>query len=162
MTTTSPAVTSVGEASRLLADAGVEEDFDFYRRFTSETEKAVLTVPQLIKAGWKKNDGDFFADIFVENGSLLMQDEQLTSREQIRTFMTAGFAGKYKGAQVDGWPLEVKFLADDVAFVVTQGGIILAGETEIHPTREIRAVWIIVRRGDVWKLMSHQSSPVKG
>jgi uncharacterized protein (TIGR02246 family) len=158
VTTTSP----VSEASRLLAEKGVEEDFGFYREFTSEKEKAILTVPQLIKEGWARNDGDFFADNFVENGSLLMQDEQLTSREQIREFMTAGFAGIYKGARVDGWPLEIRFLADDVAFVVTQGGIILPGETEIAPQREIRAVWIIVKRGDAWKLMSHQSSPVKG
>ncbi|MEC3975175.1 SgcJ/EcaC family oxidoreductase [Amycolatopsis sp. H20-H5] len=158
-TTVSP---NGSKASAALAEAGVEEDFAFYRSFTSEVEKAVLTVPQLIKAAWAANDGDFFASIFVENGSLLMQDEQLTSREDIRAFMTAGYAGIYRGASVDGWPLSVKFLADDVALVVTQGGIILDGETEIAPQREIRAVWIITLVDGHWKLVSHQSSPIAG
>jgi uncharacterized protein (TIGR02246 family) len=155
-----PAVATT--ASQALAEAGVEEDFAFYRSFTSEAERAVLSVPQLIKAAWAANDADFFADIFTENGSLLMQDDQLTSREEIRAYMAAGFAGRYRGAQVDGWPLAVRFLANDVAMAVTQGGIILAGETEIAPERAIRAVWVIVAEGGRWKLLSHQSSPITG
>ncbi|HEX5405939.1 MAG TPA: SgcJ/EcaC family oxidoreductase [Pseudonocardiaceae bacterium] len=148
------------KASELLADAGIVEDVSYYRSFNSEDEKAVLTVPMKITAGWARNDADFFASIFVENGSLLMQDTQLTSREQIREFMAAGFQGPLQGAQVSGGPLEIKFLRDNIAMVITEGGIILAGESAIAPERQIRATWIIVDEGDgVWKLFSHQSSP---
>jgi uncharacterized protein (TIGR02246 family) len=63
---------------------------------------------------------------------------------------------------VTGWPLSVTPLGDDVVMVLTQGGIMLAGETEVAPSREIRAIWIIVRRDGEWKLLSHQSSPLRG
>lgn len=149
-------------ASEILAAAGVREDHSFYRGFTGEDERAVLTVPQLIMGAWAANDADLFASVFTENGSLLMRDDQLTSREEIRAYMAAGFRGVYQGACVTGWPLEVRFLRDDVALVVTQGGIMLEGETEIAPEREIRAIWIIADRDGRWQLMSHQSSPIRG
>jgi len=153
---------STGTAAEILPEAGVEEDQSFYGPFTREGQKAVLTVPQRIQAAWLVNDADTFADIFTENGSLLMQNDQLASREHIRSYMAAGFQGVYWGARVTGWPLQVDFLADDVALVITQGGIILAGETEIAPVRQIRATWIIVNQDGQWRLFSHQSSPIKG
>lgn len=149
-------------ASDILAATGISEDFTFYGSFTSELEKAVLTVPLRIQAAWAANDPDIFADIFAENGSLLMKDRQLTSREEIRGYMAAGFSSMYRGAQVTGWPLVVTFLDEDVAIVVTQGGILLAGDTELAREREIRALWVIIERDGQWVLMSYQSSPVGG
>ncbi|OLF11296.1 SgcJ/EcaC family oxidoreductase [Actinophytocola xanthii] len=153
---------STPTASEILAAVGVPEDHSFYREFTSEREKAVLTVPQRIQAAWLANDADAFAGVFAENGSLLMQDDQLTSAEEIRSYMGAGFQGPYRGAHVTGWPLQVDFLSEDAAMVITQGGIILDGESEIAPEREIRATWVIARQDGEWRLFSHQSSPIKG
>jgi uncharacterized protein (TIGR02246 family) len=155
--------TSWGDASELLAAAGLPEDQSYYREFTGDDERAVLTVAMRIQAAWKVNDADAFADVFRSDGSLLMQDTQLTSREDIRAFMQAGFDGPYKGARVNGWPLEIQFLSDDVAVVVTEGGIILPGETESAPARKIRATWVVVRDADnTLSLLSHQSSPLGG
>ncbi len=113
----------------------------------------------------KTNDADEFAGVFTDNGSLLMQDEQLTNREQIRAYMRAGFDGPLAGAPVKGWPLQVTFLAEDAedtAMVIAQGGIILDGETETAPERQIRATWIVVERDGEWSLLSHRSSPIRG
>jgi len=156
------ATTSWGNASDILAAAGIPEDITYYRAFTSEDEKAVLTVPMRIQEGWERNDADFFADTFTENGSLLMQDDQLRSREEIRSFMAAGFQGKYKGARVRGWPLTVKFLTDEAAMVISQGGILLAGEDTVAPQRAVRVTWIVVKQQGQLKLFSHQSSPISG
>jgi uncharacterized protein (TIGR02246 family) len=154
---------SWGDAGTMLAAAEVAEDPSYYRQFTGADEKAVLTIGLRIQHAWAANDADAFAEVFAENGSLLMRDEQLTSRAQIRSYMAAGFAGPFRGARVTGWPLEVKFLGDDLAFLVTQGGIVLATDAELLPEREIRAVWVIVRRAPgKLELLSHQSSPVKG
>jgi uncharacterized protein (TIGR02246 family) len=158
MTTASPSKT----ASEIMATAGVKEDTSYYGSYTDERQKVVLTVPMRIQAAWKANDADTFADLFAENGSLLMQDDQLTSREQIRSYMAEGFQGQYRGAYVKGWPIELKFIDDDVAMVITEGGIILPGEDGIAPERMIRATWVISRQKGDWKLFSHQSSPVKG
>lgn len=149
-------------ASEILALYGVEENHSFYREFTDEKQKAVLTVPLRITDAWKQNDPDAFVEVFAENGSLLMQDEQLKSREEIRAYMKACFAGYLRGAHVYGWPLQVTFLTDETAMVITQGGIILDGENEIAPERQIRATWIITEQNGKWVLFSHQSSPIKG
>jgi uncharacterized protein (TIGR02246 family) len=159
----STATKSWGRATEILAAASVDEDMSYYREFTGADEKAVLTVPMRIQEAWALNDADVFADIFTENGSLLMRDDQLTSREEIRSYFTAGFKGIYKGARVTGWPLFLRFLSDDVAMVITEGGILLAGDTEVAPSRQIRATWIIVKQQEgQLNLMSHQSSPIKG
>lgn len=148
-------------ASEILAEAGVDEDHSFYGPFTDERQRAALTVPMRIMAAWKANDADTFADVFTENGSLLMQDTQLTSREQIRDYMADGFNGALRGAYVTGWPLHVTYLTDDVAIVITQGGIVLAGDDGLAPKQEIRATWVIVRRGGRLHLLSHQSCPAR-
>ncbi|MEU4776140.1 SgcJ/EcaC family oxidoreductase [Micromonospora sp. NPDC023644] len=154
---------SWGDASAHLADAGVAEDTSYYRGFTSPDEKAALTVAMRIQAAWAANDPDAFASVFADNGSLLMQDNQLTSREQIRSYMREGFEGPYRGARVKGWPVFLTFLKDDVAMVVTEGGIMFADESEIAPERFIRATWVIRREpSGQLRLLSHQSSPVKG
>lgn len=149
-----------GDASQLLADAGVHEDPTYYREFTGDDEKAVLTVPMRIQEAWERNDPDMFAGLFVENGSLLMQDHQLTSREEIRAFMAKGFEDAFRGARVRGFPLSVQFLDDRTALVVSQGGIQLAGEQETAPSRRVQVTWVIVRTEDGPRLLSHQSSPL--
>src|SRR5690349_21444357 len=130
-----------GDAATMLSEVGVAEDTSYYRQFTGADEKAALTIGMRISAAWAAND----ADAFAENGSLLLQDEQLTSRAEIRAYMAAGFAGPLRGARVHGWPVAVQFLNDDAAFLVTQGGIIMPGDDRVLPQREIRAVWVIAR-----------------
>jgi uncharacterized protein (TIGR02246 family) len=154
--------TSWGVASKILANAGVPEDTSYYREFTGRRQKAILTVPMRIQAAWAVNDPDAFADVFAENGSLLMQDNQLTSREQIRTYMANGFQGPLKGARVKGWPTTVKVLTDKAAMVVTEGGILMPGDTELQEKNLIRAIWIITKQPDGrLYLLSHQSCPIK-
>ncbi|MBI1757946.1 MAG: SgcJ/EcaC family oxidoreductase [Actinobacteria bacterium] len=155
--------TSWGVASTILATAGVPEDMSYYRNFAGENERAALTVAMRIQAAWAANDADAFAEMFAENGSLLMRDSQLTSREEIRAYMALAFNGSHEGAHVKGWPIEVKFLTDDVAVVVTEGGILMPGDTDIAADNQIRATWVIVKQPDgQLKLASHQSSPIKG
>ncbi|AEB46066.1 MULTISPECIES: SgcJ/EcaC family oxidoreductase [Micromonospora] len=159
---TTVATTTWGSAAALLAATGTREDTDYYRGFTAEDEKAVLTVPMRIQAAWAANDADAFADVFASNGSLLMGDRQLTSREEIRSYMAEAFAGGFRGARVKGWPIEVRFLTADVALVITEGGIIPPGQDQVAPQDLIRATWVVVRRSDgTLELMSHQSSPVR-
>src|SRR5437763_9904928 len=67
-----PTMAPWGSAPSILADTGVPEDESYYRGFTSEDEKAVLTVPMRIQAAWAANDADAFAAVFTDNGSLLM------------------------------------------------------------------------------------------
>jgi uncharacterized protein (TIGR02246 family) len=150
-----------GDASKILSEAGVTEDKSYYREFTAADQKAALTVAMRIQAAWKANDPDMFADMFTENGSLLMKDRQLHSREEIRGFMAGLFSGSHRGARVIGWPVEVQFLSGEVAMVITEGGIVMPGEADVADTNLIRSTWVIAKKPEGLKLVSHQSSPIK-
>lgn len=67
MTTATP---TWGDAQEILASFGVTEDPAYYRGYSEPDEKAVLTIAMSIQEAWIRND----AELFAENGSLLMQD----------------------------------------------------------------------------------------
>jgi uncharacterized protein (TIGR02246 family) len=122
---------------------------------------AMQAVPGRIVAAWAENDADAFAEVFTEDGSLILPgDVFLTSREQIRAFMKAGYAGPYKGTRVYGEPLAFKALGPDAALIITKGGVLAPGETEVAPERQIRATWVLARAGGVWRLTAYQNTPI--
>lgn len=151
-----------GNASSLVAEA--KKWASYYGSYPNGWEGAVLTVPLRIRAAWESNDADAFADIFAENGSLLVDDDQLRGREEIRSYMAAAFEGPYRGTRLIEEPLEIRPIGSDsgVALAITQGGVVRAGETAVAPESEVRSTWVITNHGGDWSLFSLQSSPVKG
>jgi len=125
---------------------------------SANDQQAAQGVIGRIVAAWAKNDADAFADTFTEDGSLILPGVFLTSREEIRSFMTKAFAGPYKGTNVTGTPLAMKPLADG-ALVITQGGVLAPGETEVAPERAIRASWLLARKGSAWHITAYQNTP---
>ncbi|MGQ0842060.1 SgcJ/EcaC family oxidoreductase [Actinokineospora sp.] len=150
----------MSKASSLVA--GAKKWASHYGAFAGGKEGAVLSVPLRIRGAWEQNDADVFADVFTNNGSLLIGDDQLTSRDEIRAHMATGFASHYKGASLVDEPLEIRFLTDDVALAITEGGVLYAGETELPAERVVRTMWVIARQDGEWKLVSHQTSPLNG
>jgi uncharacterized protein (TIGR02246 family) len=141
---------------------GAKKWATYYGAFTTGPESAVLSAPLRVRGAWEANDADALADVFTGNGSLLVGDEQLNGRERIREYMTAAFAGPYRGATLVEEPKEIKFLTQDVALAITEGGVLLDGETEVAAERRSRTTWVVVRRGSDWALLSQQSSPITG
>ena len=122
---------------------------------------AIQNVPARIVAAWAENDADAFAAVFAEDGSLILPgDVYLTSREQVREFMAAGFAGPYKGSKVYGEPLAVRPLDGDYALIITRGGVLMPGETEVAAERAIRASWLLTKQGSDWLIAAYQNTPV--
>ncbi|HEX5405940.1 MAG TPA: SgcJ/EcaC family oxidoreductase [Pseudonocardiaceae bacterium] len=148
------------KASKLVA--GAKEWASYYGDYTQGEEAAAFTVPLRARAMWDSNDAEGFAEVFVDNGSFLFGDEQLTSQEQIRDTMKAAFAGPLAGTKLAQEPVEVKLVTPDVAIVITNGGVVAAGATELAQGASTRDVWVTVKRDGVWQLVSLQTSPVKG
>lgn len=148
------------QAASLVAQA--KEWAGRYGSYPNGPEGAVLTVALRAHAAWDANDADALAELFAENGSELIGDTQLKGREEIRTYMASAFAGPYQGMGAAGEPLEVKLLTDDVAIAVTEGGYVREGESTVAPQDGSRALWVMVKQESDWKLLVHQTSPLKG
>ncbi|MEV7008618.1 SgcJ/EcaC family oxidoreductase [Streptosporangium sp. NPDC051022] len=126
----------------------------------SDADKAaVAALPQRVIAAWADHDADAFAQIFTEDGTMILPGLYCKGREEIRAFMASAFEGRFKGTQVTGRPIDVRFLNGEAGVVITQGGVLAPGETEVADERAIRASWAVVKQDGQWYLASYQNSP---
>ncbi|HJQ01277.1 MAG TPA: SgcJ/EcaC family oxidoreductase [Jatrophihabitans sp.] len=122
-------------------------------------QAAIAAVPARMVAAWAAHDADAFADLFTQDGSMMLPGVYKKGKDDIRAFMAAGYAGPYKGTQVTGKPLEIKPLSRDAVAVITEGGVIGAGESELSDAAAIRASWILVKQDEEWKLAVYHNCP---
>jgi uncharacterized protein (TIGR02246 family) len=121
---------------------------------------AVQKLPQRISAAWADQDGAAFAASFTEDATLILPgDVFLKGRDQINSFMTEAFAGPYKGTRVFGEPIDVRAVCPDVAVVISRGGVLAPGDSEVTPERAIRATWVLAKRGATWLITAYQNTP---
>ncbi|NKE62708.1 SgcJ/EcaC family oxidoreductase [Lentzea sp. PSKA42] len=123
-------------------------------------QEAVAAVPGRIVAAWAEQDGDAFARTFTPDGTMILPGVFQKGQDQIREFMSDAFAGRFKGTRVTGEPIDLRFLTPDSALVITRGGVLAPGETEVSADRAIRATWVVVRHDGDWRLAAYQNSPV--
>jgi uncharacterized protein (TIGR02246 family) len=119
----------------------------------------IAAVPGRLVSAWDAHDADAFADLFIEDGSLIMPGVYKKGRDEIRKFMAAGYAGPYKGTSVTGTPLEVKRLGTASVALVTVGGVLAPGEKEVSTEQAIRASWILVKDDGTWRLAVYHNAP---
>jgi uncharacterized protein (TIGR02246 family) len=132
----------------------------YFGEFTSDKEKEVLGVPLRLVGAWKKNDAEGVANVFTDDGILILPGDVLKKgRDEIRNFMVAAYAGPFKNSGVIGNPVDVRFVTDDVALLRTHGGILAEGETEIDPELAVRSTWVCVKQDNEWFLAGYQNSP---
>jgi uncharacterized protein (TIGR02246 family) len=119
----------------------------------------LAAVPRRIIEAWAAHDADAFADVFTEDGTMILPGAFATGRTAIREFMGRAFAGPYAGTRVTGTPFQVRSLSEDTAIMLTEGGVAKAGADGVAEGDAVRASWLLVRRGDEWKLAAYQNSP---
>jgi uncharacterized protein (TIGR02246 family) len=126
----------------------------------SDTDKAeIAAVPARMVAAWAAHDAAAFAGLFTDDGTMILPGIYQKGRDEIRKFMTAAYAGPYQGTTVTGSPLDLKPLGSDAAALLTTGGVIAAGQTELSAKAAIRASWILVRREGRWQLAVYHNCP---
>ena len=122
-------------------------------------QAAIAAVPARMVAAWRAHDADAFAELFADDGTMILPGVYCSGREAIREFMAAGYAGPYQGTTVTGQPIAVRPLAPGAVAVLTEGGVIAAGAGELAAEDAIRASWILVKRDGEWVLAVYQNCP---
>lgn len=126
---------------------------------TDADRAQVVALTQQVVAAWAYQDAESFASLFTEDGTMILAGVYEKGRNAVRAHMTQAFATTYKGTQVTGKPLDMRFLASDVCLMLTMGGVLRPGESEPGPTNAIRASWLAVRGPEGWRLAAYQNSP---
>jgi uncharacterized protein (TIGR02246 family) len=112
----------------------------------------VAAVPAKMVAAWAAHDAAAFADLFHPDGTMILPGVYVKGREAIREYMAAAYLAQYKDTRVTGSPLDMKFLDANVVALISTGGVIAAGATELAESDTIRATWTLVRRDGTWRL----------
>jgi uncharacterized protein (TIGR02246 family) len=126
---------------------------------TDSDKAAVAGLTQRLVVAWSHHDADAFADLFVTDGTMILPGVFRTGRAEIRKYMAQAFENEYKDSQVTGQPLDLRFLTPEVAVLLTEGGVLAPGDTEVTSDRAIRATWLAVKRNEQWQLANYQNTP---
>jgi uncharacterized protein (TIGR02246 family) len=121
--------------------------------------RAVLEPLAGLYRAWEANDAEAFVADYTEDASVIQPGVYKKDREEIRTTMAAGFAGPLNGSRATDHTVDVRFLTDGTAIVVSEGGIIFPGQDAVASERLVRATWVLVRRDGAWRIASYHNSP---
>ena len=81
-------------------------------------------------------------------------------RDVIRNSMALAFEGPLKGSSTTNKQLSLRFVGQDAAILVSESGILFAGETEVPEVRKVNATWVFEKRDDQWMIAAYHNSPV--
>ncbi|MDL4816914.1 SgcJ/EcaC family oxidoreductase [Actinomadura opuntiae] len=123
-------------------------------------ESEVRSVLDRLYKAWADNDADAFADLYVEDATVVMPGVFHQGRSAVRDFMAQSFAGPLKGSRAVDEPQDVR-VDGDTAVIVSNSGIIMAGQSEVPPDREVRATWVLARRNGEWLISAYTNTPVR-
>jgi uncharacterized protein (TIGR02246 family) len=99
--------------------------------------------------------------VFTQDGTMVLPGQFIKGRDGIEEFMTEAYAAQYKGTRVTGSPVDFRMLGDDLAIIITEGGVLMPGESEVTPGRRIKATWVVVRDGTDWRLAAYHNAPAE-
>jgi len=125
------------------------------------TDEAVLRqVMERTTQAWADHDPAAFAQVFAKDTKVVIAGHYLQSRDEVRTYISVAFSGPVKGTQVIMNPVSAEFMSADTGLVVTEGGILLPGETSVAAERAIWGTWVLAMEDREWRIRAYHSSPV--
>jgi uncharacterized protein (TIGR02246 family) len=126
----------------------------------AEDEAAIQAVLIDSYKGWEAGDADAMVANYTEDATAIMTGSLRDSRDVVRKNMALAFEGPLKGSSTYNKPLSLRFLGRDAAIVVSESGILFAGETEVLDTGKVNATWVFEKRDGQWFIAAYHNSPV--
>jgi uncharacterized protein (TIGR02246 family) len=127
---------------------------------STTAEAGVRDLLQASHAAWAANDADAFADLYDTDATVAVNGIFRNGRDEIRSHMTGAFAGPFAGSSLIEEVSSIHYPTSDVAVVVSESGILLAGAAQVTPERMVRATWTLHRGDDdTWRVTAYASGP---
>jgi uncharacterized protein (TIGR02246 family) len=124
-------------------------------------DTAVRDVLDRMYAAWAAQDADGIAAEYLPDATVVMPGVHHAGSEQVRSFFTAGFAGRLKGSRGADEVRSIRFAGPDAVIVISEGGIVMAGETSVPAARQVRATWVLARSHGAWRIAAYHNCPVQ-
>ncbi|MDF2816036.1 MAG: hypothetical protein K0Q81_2236 [Paenibacillus sp.] len=127
---------------------------------TNEENKVRDIYKQLLE-GWNNRDAEAMCEPFAEDGELIGYDgSQVNGKMEIISHLHPIFANHPTGAFV-AKPKEIRFLAPDVAVLRAIAGMVLSGQSDLHPEVNTHHTLVAAKREDAWRIILFQNTPAQ-
>jgi uncharacterized protein (TIGR02246 family) len=127
---------------------------------TLTDEAALIRVAERTTEAWASHDASAFADVFTADAKVVIAGTYLRGRDEVRSYMSAAFSGPIKGTTVVSDPVSVEYINSDTGLIITEGGVVLPGETAVSAARAIRGTWVLTVKDGEWRIRAYHSSPI--
>ncbi|HET6987680.1 MAG TPA: SgcJ/EcaC family oxidoreductase, partial [Kribbella sp.] len=97
---------------------------------------------------------------YTADATAIMTGSLRASRDAVRESMALAFEGPLKGSSTYNKQLSLRFVGRDAAIVVSESGILIAGQTEVPDTGKVNATWVFEKRDGQWLIAAYHNSPV--
>jgi uncharacterized protein (TIGR02246 family) len=121
-------------------------------------DEALRGIPERTTIAWRDGNAEAFSAEFTDDSRVVIAGYYLQGHEQILGYITKAFAGPVKGTQVISEPVDITYLDQDTAMLITEGGVLVPGETTVAPERALRGTWILSNRNGTWGISAYHSS----
>ena len=126
----------------------------------AQDEAAIQAVLVDSYKAWEAGDADGMVANYTADATAIMTGSRRDSRDVIRESMALAFAGPLKGSSTVNKQVSLRFVGRDAAIVVSESGIVFAGEAEIPDTGKVSATWVLEKRDGQWLIAAYHNSPV--
>jgi uncharacterized protein (TIGR02246 family) len=123
-------------------------------------EAAIQAVLVGSYGAWEAGDADGMVANYTADATAVLPGSLRDSREVIRENMALAFAGPLKGSSTYNKQLSLRFVGRDAAIVISESGILFAGESEVPDERKVNATWAFEKRDGQWLIAAYHNSPV--
>jgi uncharacterized protein (TIGR02246 family) len=96
---------------------------------------------------------------YTADATAIMPGTLHHSRNAIRESMAQGFDGPLKGSSTYNKRLSLRFVGRDAAIVVSESGILFAGQSEVPDAGKVNATWVFEKRDGQWLVAAYHNSP---
>ena len=127
----------------------------------AEDEAAIQAVLADSYQAWEAGDADGMVADYTADATAIMTGSLRDSRDVIRDSMALAFEGPLKGSSTYNKQLSLRFVGRDAAIVVSESGILFAGQTEVPDAGKVNATWVFEKRDGQWLIAAYHNSPVR-